>query len=76
MQLVVQGRHVRYEAMGPTESEHAFSGAGLNEPVRPVTREEQQGDVEDFDRLNLAPECEVAGDDGLGHPWQTGGRGD
>ena len=39
----------------------------MNEPVRPVAREEQQGNVEDFDRLNLAPECEVAGNDGLSH---------
>ena len=53
--------------MGPTESKRAFSGAGLNEPVRPVARKEQQGNVEDFDRLNPAPECEVAGNDGLSH---------
>ena len=53
--------------MGTTESEHALSGAGLNVPVRPTALKEQQGQIEDFDRLNPAPECEVAGDDGLSH---------
>ena len=53
--------------MGPTESASAFSGAGLNVPVRPIALKEQQGKMEDFDRLNPAPECEVAGNDGLSH---------
>ena len=46
---------------------HVRCGAGLNAPVRPVTHKEQQGNREDLDRLNLAPDCEVAGNDGLSH---------
>ena len=48
-------------------SEHAFSGAGLIVPVRPTAPKEQQGKRDDFDRLNPAPEHEVAGEDGLSH---------
>ena len=36
-------------------------------PVRPTALKEQQGNIEDFDRLNPAPEHEVAGEDGLSH---------
>ena len=36
-------------------------------PVRPTALKEQQGNTEDFDRLNPAPEHEVAGEDGLSH---------
>ena len=39
----------------------------MNMPVRPAALEEQQGNVEDFDLLNPAPEGEVAGENGLGH---------
>ena len=36
-------------------------------PVRPTALKEQQGRRDDFDRLNPAPEHEVAGEDGLSH---------
>ena len=58
---------MHHEVVGAVGSEHAFSGAGLNVPVRPTALKEQQGNIEDFDRLNRAPEREVAGNDGLSH---------
>ena len=53
--------------MGTAGSGYAFSGAGLNMPVRPTALNEQQGKTKDFDRLNSTPEHEVAGNDGLSH---------
>ena len=36
-------------------------------PVKPVSQTKQQGNDKAFDRLNPAPEHEVAGGDGLSH---------
>ena len=58
---------MQHEGVGAAGSHHAFSGAGLNVPVRPAALKEQQGKNEDFDCLNPASEGEVAGNDGLSH---------
>ena len=39
----------------------------MQTPVRPTTRQGQQGTHEVADHLNPAPKEEVAGEDGLGH---------